>query len=86
MSDKRIPFGLKNGQMVAVAEVPRGLACGCVCPVCNRVLQANKGKKNAHYFSHNPSEDAVVCESGLETAIHMMAKQILFGEEEICSA
>lgn len=61
--------------MVDVSEVESGLACGCECPVCHQPLQANKGQKNTHYFSHNPSE--IPCESAFETSIHLMAKQIL---------
>lgn len=66
--------------MVGISEVISGLACGCVCPSCHRKLQANKGNKVAHYFSHDPSKDAAPCESGLETSIHRMAKQILSEE------
>lgn len=80
ISNNKIPFGLKNGILVDVSEVKSGLACGCVCPSCHRKLQANKGKIVAHYFSHNPSEDTDVCESAFETAIHLMAKQIISEE------
>ncbi len=77
ISNNKIPFGLKNGLLVEVSEVESGLACGCVCPSCNRRLQANKGKIVSHYFSHDPSDEAKVCESAFETSIHLMAKQIL---------
>jgi hypothetical protein len=76
-SNNKIPFGLKDGNLVAVSEVPRGLACGCVCPACKRRLQANKGDVVAHYFSHDPSGQTTPCESAFETAIHLMAKQLL---------
>ena len=66
--------------MVGISGVRAGLACGCVCPSCYRKLQANKGKKVAPYFSHNPSKDAAPCESAFETSIHLMAKQILSEE------
>lgn len=77
MSNNKIPFGLRDGVMVGISEVQPGLACGCVCPSCHRRLQANKGKKVSHYFSHDPSKDAAPCESALESSIHFMAKQIL---------
>lgn len=73
----KIPFGVKSGVLVSVAEVDSGLSCGCVCPACGRALQARKGHKVAHYFAHNPSDDSSDCETALETAIHLMAKQIL---------
>jgi hypothetical protein len=68
-SDNKIPFGLKNGILVSVSEVDSGLACGCVCPSCYKKLQAKKGKKVAHYFSHDPAEDTKECKSAFETAI-----------------
>lgn len=81
MSNNKIPFGLKDGVMVDISEVKSGLACGCVCPSCHRQLQAKKGKKAVHYFSHDPSKESVPCESALETSIHLMAKQILNEEK-----
>lgn len=80
VSNNKIPFGLKKGILVDVSEVDSGLGCGCVCPSCNRKLQANKGPKVSHYFSHDPSEDTKECKSAFETAIHLMSKQILSEE------
>lgn len=83
MSNNKIPFGLRDGVLVEVLEVKSGLACGCVCPSCHRKLQANKGEKVSHYFSHDPSNTTKAtkaCESAFETSIHLMAKQILSEE------
>ena len=76
----RIPFGLKNGILVDVSAVESGLACGCICPSCHGKLQAKKGSMVSHYFSHDPSENMHACETGFETAVHLMAKQILAEE------
>lgn len=73
----RLPFGLKDGLMVDISEVERGLACGCICPVCRSPLQANQGGEVSHYFSHDPIQRKGECHSALETVIHLMAKQIL---------
>ena len=81
--EKRIPFGLKNGQLVGVDEVESGLACGCICPSCGGELQANKGETRTHYFSHNPNQEQPECETTFESAIHQMAKQILAEEKWI---
>lgn len=75
--DNKIPFGLQNGRLLEVSEVSRGLACDCICPGCKRRLQANKGSLTSAYFSHDPSGTAQGCSGGFETAIHLMAKQIL---------
>lgn len=75
-SGNKLPFGLKDGKMLEVSEVEKGRACGCVCPNCNSPLQANKGQQRK-YFSHDPRFRTENCENALETAIHMMAKQLL---------
>lgn len=75
----RVPFGLKQGRMVAPEEVDRGRACGCTCPGCGTSLIAKKGEEVVWHFSH----DGAACESGAETAIHLMAKQILAEERRV---
>ncbi|GCF76331.1 hypothetical protein BC2926_38720 [Bacillus cereus] len=70
----KLPFGLKNGDLVHVSEVERGLKCNCVCPSCGHQLTARKGKKTSHHFAHNKGKE---CEYGLETTLHLAAKQIL---------
>lgn len=77
VASNKIPFGIKDGVLVDVSAVESGLACGCVCPSCHRRLQANKGEVVSHYFSHDPSDEAKGCEGAAETAIHLMAKQLL---------
>jgi hypothetical protein len=70
----RIPFGLREGRMVSVGEVPRGLACGAACPVCKVPLIARQGEVNEHHFAHSAGAE---CATALETALHLMAKQVL---------
>ena len=65
--------------MVSPAEVPSGRACDCVCPGCHSPLQARKGEQNVWHFAH----DGSACATGAETAIHLMAKQILASERNI---
>lgn len=83
MSSFKIPFGLKDEQVVEVDDVPSGLRCGCVCPGCKMDLIARKGEVNAHHFAHAHAKDSDLCEYGTETAIHLMAKQILCEEKGI---
>lgn len=73
-SDLLLPFGQDaSGRMVAVNEVERGAACGCVCPQCKTPLIAKKGDVIRHHFAHS----AEACGGALETALHKMAKQII---------
>lgn len=72
--DLRTPFGLKNGRLHGPLEVERGLSSGCVCPGCGQDLIANQGVQKQAYFSHRSGSD---CSSGYETAVHLMAKQVV---------
>ena len=81
-----IPFGLRNGRLVEVHEVPRGLKCGCVCPdpACGRPLVARKGSsgKVVWYFAHlgETNGRAAVC-GGNESGLHRFVKEYLCGDE-----
>lgn len=72
-----------DGSLVRVDEVPRGLACECVCPApdCAQPLIASKGPKVTHHFRHASGE--VGCGSGAETSAHIWAKEILEREKAI---
>ena len=67
-------YGIKDGRVVHVEAVTNGLDCGCSCPHCGSQLNAKKGNVRVHHFAHYNSID---CEHGAETAIHLMAKQII---------
>jgi hypothetical protein len=68
-----IPIGLKDGRPVDVTMVPRGKACGCICPACHGALVAAKGEK-LQYFRHLQRDN---CTTGAETGVHLLAKEIL---------
>lgn len=72
-SQLRVPFGLVGDRLYEPLQVPNGKVCGCVCPGCKRPLIAKQGSKTPH-FAHEPGED---CTHGLETAVHLAAKQII---------
>jgi cellobiose-specific phosphotransferase system component IIB len=75
----RVPFGQKNGRMVSPDQVESGRACNCACPGCGAPLIAKKGEQNVWHFAH----DGPACASGAETALHLMAKQVLAAERSI---
>lgn len=78
------PFGLKNGVLVTVDEVPSGLACGCVCPTesCGALLIAKHcGPGRESHFAHYMSAD---CEASYESAVHLLAKDVLKETKAIC--
>jgi hypothetical protein len=80
----RVPFGcsLADSKMYAPREVPAGKRCGCICPACKGKLRARheiKGHKTPH-FSHAPGAD---CAKGLETSVHLAAKQLIGLEKQL---
>jgi len=70
-----------SGKMVYVDDVPNGLACNCRCPKCHDLLVAkNGGEIKVHHFAHaNGSE----CKGAYETALHIMAKEIIATEKTL---
>lgn len=84
MSSK-LPYGLKDGKLLHISEVPdneNGLACGCKCPspYCNdNLIAKTKGKKRDLHFAHANEDD---CKYGLETGLHIAAKEILAKEKK----
>jgi len=71
----KIPFGVKDGMMVHVRDVPNGKSCGCFCAACgDALIAANNGLKRVAHFRHNSGAE---CAGGYETAIHRAAKEVL---------
>lgn len=61
--------------LVYIDDVPNGESCGCLCPCCNSPLIAkNEGKHNLHHFAHVGGSD---CVGAYESALHLMAKEVL---------
>lgn len=68
-------YGLQDGELRHISEVANGLKCLCVCPACDKKLVArNGGQKRIHHFAHYESAE---CKYGVQTSIHIAAKQIL---------
>lgn len=65
----------KDGSLVHVDSVEKGLRCGCFCPHCKAPLYAkNGGAKREHHFAHAKGKE---CENAYETALHMLAKEVI---------
>lgn len=71
----------EQGELVHVDSVPKGSACKCVCPHCKKPLDAkNGGKQREHHFAHSHGYQ---CEGAFETALHLLAKEIMMQEKAI---
>lgn len=81
-SNGTVPFGLKDGRLWFVADVPTGLDCGCRCPdpACDMPLIARNrtspDRQRAYNFMHSTRTSSC---GGRESALHRMAKELLLG-------
>lgn len=78
----QVPFGLRDGRLFEPLEVERGKACGCTCPGCGAALIAKHAPagKVAPHFAHASGEG---CSTGLESALHLAAKQLIADRKEL---
>ncbi len=52
----RNPFGVRNGEIVMIDDIPKsknGLKCKCVCPACGEPFEARMGDVRRHHFAHS---------------------------------
>lgn len=79
-----VPFGLKDGRLYYVTDVPLGKQCECICPDCNEPLIAKNNpsptRKRTFHFQHRSSNS---CAGGWESAPHRMAKEIILRASSI---
>ena len=65
-----VPFSVDdNGKFRDVADVKRGLRCGCFCADCKGPLVAKKGEVRVHHFAHHDRRD---CRHALEASLFGM--------------
>lgn len=61
--------------LVHVDNVANGAKCACHCPHCNEPLHAkNGGEQREHHFAHVHGKE---CKGAYESALHLLAKEIL---------
>lgn len=73
MATLLIPYGLVDGRIVHIDDVPRGKACGARCASCDSELVAKKGGERIHHFAHYHANG-----HGCEGWLHKTAKRILY--------
>ncbi len=66
-------YGMKNGHVIKISDVEKGLACGCECIGCGSPLIARKGDVKAHHFAHHDG-DKNNCN---ESILHKLGKKII---------
>ena len=65
------------GKMVHVDDVPRGLACHCVCPYCREKLLARHGIERTHHFAHHSNDRKATLEICYMVTLYKLAEQII---------
>lgn len=80
MAAIKLPYGLRDSELIHISSVESGLSCACVCPSCGHPLVARKGPKTTHHFAHHQGGE---CAKAVETALHLAAKKILSDEKVI---
>lgn len=66
-----------QGKMVHVDDVPRGLACGCVCPCCHERLLARHGEVKEHGFAHHSDSRGANLKICYMVSLYKLAEQII---------
>jgi hypothetical protein len=73
-------YGLRDGKLLYIKDVQRGLACDCVCASCGQPLIAKKGALRRHHFAHFEITD---CRGAAESILHRLSKELLAGLESL---
>ncbi len=68
----KILYAEKEGFLRHISQVEKGLACGCVCPVCHQPVIARKGARKRHHFAHCSNK-----ECNAESVLHYLVKRLL---------
>lgn len=71
-----LTYGLQNNELRHVSQVENGFACNCICPNCHALLTAKNNPSNIK-VAHFAHYKAIECQGAIETALHLLAKNIL---------
>ena len=67
----------KFNQIVKISDVKSGAGDELFCIGCGGKLIARKGEVNAHHFAHLNSSNESGCSWGLESELHLLAKEAI---------
>lgn len=71
----KIPFALNAiGRIVDIHDVPPSVEGTFRCAACKQVVTRKQGDVRVWHFAHRPEAG---CTTAFETALHLLAKQIL---------
>ncbi|AEV28695.1 competence protein [Sphaerochaeta pleomorpha str. Grapes] len=73
----KLPCALKNGIVIPI-ERAKPHEKGYVCPGCYSEVIVKKGEKRIAHFAHKAG---VTCTTGYQTAMHLLAKELILREK-----
>ncbi|MEO9228457.1 MAG: competence protein CoiA family protein [Devosia sp.] len=73
----------KDGNTRFVADVERGLDCGCFCEACGSPLVAKRGEINEWHFAHEASQERPDCIAGAMNLLRRVAIEHLQARETL---
>ena len=77
-----------DNKIITISEIPQNLQdrhsteWECVCPFCGKPVYAKKGLKREHHFAHYSDMEKCNIAYANQTALHLMAKQIIAEEKK----
>ncbi len=77
-----------DNKIINISEIPQNLQdrhsseWECVCPFCGKPVYAKKGSKREHHFAHYSDMEKCNIVYANQTAIHLMAKEIIAEEKK----
>lgn len=74
ITDNFTGYGMRDGKLLFIADVPRGVACRCICACCAQTLVAKKGSIRRHHFAHF---EVTSCHGAAESVLHLLAKELM---------
>lgn len=80
--DIQLQYGIIDNTLISIEDIPRekyGLRCGCTCPGCGQPLSARLGEIKRKHFGHKSGSICNI-EHAQQTALHMLAKEIIAQE------
>ena len=72
-----------SGATRYVGDVPRGAACGCICPACRSPLVARRGEEREWHFAHEARQERPACLVGAVNLLRRTAIEWLQAQEHL---
>lgn len=66
-----------SNRICFVGDVPRGAACGCLCPICRSPMVSKQGDINVWHFAHEANQERPECSVGRDNLLRRLAIEMI---------